>query len=213
MVAYASVGDSRGPYVIGVDGGRPRPLADRCPRAEVKRRSVEVCGEPAPEAAAWSPDGSRIAWLDFAEGTVPGGDHWNVLSFVNPDNTGLREAVARLPGEFGGNSLVWSPDGSRLAFWMGDEVPGQIYVIKADGSGLRRITPSGDNRWPAWSPDGSRIAFVHNGTLYTMAADGSDMHEVKGVEPDGAIAWNPVSTVVSSDHREHAGNARSANAA
>ena len=69
--------------------------------------------------------------------------------------------------------------------------PGQIFVINADGSGLRQVTRDGDNRWPAWSPDGSRIAFVHNGTLSTIAPDGTDMQSVNGVTPDGAIAWNP----------------------
>jgi Tol biopolymer transport system component len=156
----------------------------------IQARLMEVCGEPAREAAAWSPDGSRIAWFDFGEGTTPYG-HVNFLSFVNPDGTGLREGIARLPGTFGAYSLVWSPDGSRLAFWQADDLdlPGQIFVVNADGSGLRQITYDGDNRWPAWSPDGSRIAFVHNGTLTTMTPDGTHMRAVKGMMPDGAIAW------------------------
>jgi len=191
-VVYATDGSSRGPYLIDADGGDPRALADRCPRQEVEGRGlVEFCGEPAPEAAAWSPDGSRIAWFDFAEGTIPDAGHEDFLSFVNPDGRGLREGFARLPGTFGAYSLVWSPEGSRLAFWQAEALdrPGQIFVINADGSGLQQITHEGDNRWPAWSPDGSRIAFVHNGTLFTMSPDGTRMRAVKGVMPDGAIAW------------------------
>jgi Tol biopolymer transport system component len=186
-VAYASDGSSRGPYIIDADGGKPRPLGDRCKRTKVGGKRVELCGEPLSEAAAWSPDGSRIAWVDFVEDSAKYGHHAGVLSFVNPDGTDLREEVAPLPGE-GAPSLVWSPDGSRLAFWG----PSQIFVINADGSGLQQITDEGVNRWPTWSPDGSRIAFVHDGTLYTMAPDGTDMQRVKGVMPDGAIAWNPV---------------------
>jgi Tol biopolymer transport system component len=72
----------------------------------------------------------------------------------------------------------------------GPRLPGQIFVINADGSGLRQITHSGDNRWPAWSHDGSRIAFVHDGVLFTMAPDGTDMRPVSGIHPDGPIAWN-----------------------
>ena len=72
-----------------------------------------------------------------------------------------------------------------------DGSPGQIFVINADGSGLRQVTREGDNRWPTWSPDGSRIAFVHNGTLSTIAPDGTDMQSLNGVTPDGSIAWNP----------------------
>ncbi len=193
-VVYSRGGFGRGPYLVDAEGGTPRPLADRCPRQEVQGELMELCGEPAPEAVAWSPDGSTIAWLDFGEGTIPGIGHENFLSFVNPDGTGLREGVATLPGTFGGYSLVWSPDGSRLAFWMADDDDrnAQIYVINSDGTDLQQITDEGENRWPTWSPDGSRIAFVRDGGLYTMAPDGSGVRELEGVRPEGPIAWNPV---------------------
>ncbi len=202
MVAYACCGSAPGPYVIDASGGDPRSLGAPC----------DLCGEPLPESAAWSPDGSRIAFIDFSEDSPIYGHHAYGLSFVNPDGTGLRKELAHLPAEAGG--LVWSPDGSRLAFWMtgkGFNSLAQIYVINADGSGLRRITAEEDNRWPTWSPDGSRIAFVRGRQLFsvapdgsrgayvrgrelfTMAPDGSDVRRVEGVNPDGAIAWNPIS--------------------
>jgi hypothetical protein len=193
QIVYGIQGSFPGPYIVDTDGGTARSLGGRC-------RDDHVCGEPGPESAAWSPDGSRIAWVDFVEDSSVYGSHAYVLSFVNPDGTGLQREVASLPS--GGWSLVWSPDGSRLAFsnwdFFGDRL-GQIFVINADGSGLRQITTEGDNRWPTWSSDGSRIAFVRfpgynapEGTLYTMASDGTDMQEVAGVHPEGAIAWNPV---------------------
>jgi hypothetical protein len=192
-VAYSS-GDRRGPYIVDVDGGTPRSLADPCGRNLEGQGGRENCGEPAAEATAWSPDGSTIAWLDFGEGSIPDTGHENFLSFVDPDGTGLREGVATLPGTFGGQSLVWSPDGSRFAFWMAedDDRNAQIFVINADGTGLRQITDDGENKWPAWSPDGSRIAFVRDGVLCTMAPDGSDLRRFDGVRPEGPIAWNPV---------------------
>jgi Tol biopolymer transport system component len=187
-IAYATDYDHQAQaYIVGADGGRPRPLGRRCPRKEI---SLEVCDDPA--AAAWSPDGLRIAWCDLVLDSAAYGHQASVLFFVNPYGTG-REEVAPLPRC--GYSLVWSPDGSRLAFWTTEDNdldrPGQIFVINADGSGLRQVTREGDNRWPAWSPDGSRIAYVHNGTLSTLAADGTDMQTLNGVTPDGAIAWNP----------------------
>jgi WD40-like Beta Propeller Repeat len=201
-VVYGA-GRSAGPYIIDADGGEPRLLGgDRC-HVEVNGVVVDTCGEGT-DAAAWSPDGSKILWLDFIEGGGPTKPyeedcpitdcgHRAVLSSVNPDGTGIELGVAPLPGE-GVSSVVWSPDGSRLAFWLADDddLNAQIFVINPDGSGLRQITDAGDNRWPAWSPDGSRIAFVRNGVLHTMAPDGSDLQEVVGVTPDGAIAWNPV---------------------
>ena len=45
---------------------KPRPLGDRCD-VLVNGLVVDTCGEGA-DAAAWSPDGSKILWLDFIEG-------------------------------------------------------------------------------------------------------------------------------------------------
>jgi Tol biopolymer transport system component len=60
----------------------------------------------------------------------------------------------------------WSPDGSRIAFVRSSTLPGAsgIYVIRADGSGLRRIQgldrQAADVLFPLrWSPDGSTLAY------------------------------------------------------
>jgi Tol biopolymer transport system component len=224
MVAYACCGSAPGPYVVNANGGNARLLGAPCDPPSPESVLPQIgCGEPLPESAAWSPDGSRIAFIDFSEDSPLYGHHAYGLSFVNPDGTGLRKEAVHLPGEAGG--LVWSPDGSQLAFWMvvtnkdagpsnatGGDFPAQIFVINADGSGLRQITDGGDNRWPTWSPDGSRIAFARGGLrlkrgpdgsraafvppgrqLFIIGPDGTDMRRVEGVNPDGAIAWNPLS--------------------
>ncbi len=60
------------------------------------------------------------------------------------------------------NSIAggWSPDGSRLLFWSWRTGNPELFVVKADGTGLVQLT---DNlAWDvhaAWSPDGRRIAF------------------------------------------------------
>ena len=65
---------------------------------------------------------------------------------------------------------VWSPDGQKVAF----DGNGDLYVMNADGSGLRRLTrnPACD-RGPAWSPDGRKIAFGGNGHIFVINVDGS----------------------------------------
>jgi Tol biopolymer transport system component len=51
----------------------------------------------------------------------------------------------------------WAPDGSRLAFAATAGAASSIFVVNADGTGLRRLAAGRD---PAWSPDGTRIAFA-----------------------------------------------------
>lgn len=73
----------------------------------------------------------------------------------------------------------------------------QIFLIRADGSGLRALTrPPGHNEGPVWTPDGGRLAYVHADArgmqIYTMRADGSGKRRLTG--PPGvnrAPAWSP----------------------
>lgn len=185
MIAYAIGGADGGVYVMDADGGTPRLVA--------KADSPGPCGQ----VAAWSPDGSQIAFTDFQGPYGPTcSDSPQGVSFVNDDGTGLREQLVQLPWG-GASGIAWSPDGSQLVLSMtgysdGDNPRGRIYVVNADGSGLRQISAGGNDRWPAWSPDGTRIGFVRGDQLFTMAADGTDVQEVVGVSPEGAIAWNPL---------------------
>jgi Tol biopolymer transport system component len=56
----------------------------------------------------------------------------------------------------GGGLLRWSPDGTEIAFTCRSE----ICVAAADGSAVRRLTPSvGRDGEPEWSPDGTMIVF------------------------------------------------------
>jgi Tol biopolymer transport system component len=58
-------------------------------------------------------------------------------------------------------SPQWSPDGNRLAFYSDRSGRFEIWLINADGTGLRQLThTSGQSAvYPFWSPDGSRIVY------------------------------------------------------
>ena len=137
---------------------------------------------------AWSPDGRRIAYLEGSLGGAP-------LTVVNADGTGKQRLTGPLMVDLGSPS--WSPDGRTLAFTGRG---GDIYVVHAEGSGLRKLTAGpGWDVGARWSPDGRRILFlssrdVHRETdLFVMNADGSrqrNLTHTPGVS-ELAASWAP----------------------
>jgi dipeptidyl aminopeptidase/acylaminoacyl peptidase len=65
-----------------------------------------------------------------------------------------------------GEQPCWSPDGRRVCFASSRRHNGErdLWVVGADGRGLRRLTDlPGNCVEPQWSPDGAWIAFVRSG--------------------------------------------------
>ncbi|WP_344157778.1 hypothetical protein [Nocardioides koreensis] len=88
-------------------------------------------------------------------------------------------------------------ENGRIAFAA--ENPGfQIYTIRADGTGLRRVThvPGGGASQPDWSGDGTRIAFGRERTdgtsdVIVMDADGSNRHNLTKSGYETQPAFSP----------------------
>ena len=114
------------------------------------------------------------------------------IYIVNVHGTGLTNLTARhrLPEQPGQPPLLtgenircdWSAKGNAVAFTNDGHGNQEIYVIDADGTGLRRMTTaSGSDANPTFSPKGDLIAFESNrdGTpeIYVMNADGTGSQE------------------------------------
>ena len=133
---------------------------------------------------AWSPDGTRIAFLSS--------DDWlgenNYLYTVPADGTEPRQ-IGTGPGDLSPHSPQWAPAGDELAVVAkGGGTGNVIYVVQADGTGRQRLTETVS--LPSWSPDGTRLAFARpdgeDVALYTIARDGTDARRLATIE-----GWQP----------------------
>ncbi|MFV2043623.1 MAG: TolB family protein [Anaerolineales bacterium] len=85
----------------------------------------------------------------------------------------------------------------KIAFVSDRDGSNQIYLMNADGSGVRQLTYGpGENAKPAWSPDGLRIAFTSdrdgNREIYIMQSDGSgQLNFTNYFGDDHSPAWSP----------------------
>jgi Tol biopolymer transport system component len=150
----------------------------------------------------------------------------NELYVMNADGTGLRRLTRNAAlGPGPSADPVWSPDGRKLVFVKRVERGGapcrpvgrcdnEIYVMNADGTGLRRLTRNAVfDGSPVWSPDGGKIAFVRDrdrqtANIYVMNSDGSGQRRLTQTlrrRPWVELAWSPdwkkIAFVASAGHR------------
>jgi Tol biopolymer transport system component len=148
---------------------------------------------------AWSPDGSRLAFIRGQVFDRAG------LWVMNADGSGKR-LVTRAAKAFG-PGLAWSP-GTQIVFSNLERADVlALLAVNADGSGLRHVTLSGKpvrlDEQPAWAPDGT-VFFdredADGSAIYRVNADGSGLTRITAapqptcfsLSPDGQwlLLWN-----------------------
>jgi TolB protein len=105
---------------------------------------------------------------------------------------------------------------SKIAFVRGDIAPActpvstcgkELYLIKDDGTGLRRLTQNAGLGGAAWSPDGRKLVFVErpqrsgaacrpagrcHDEIYVINTDGTGLRRLtRNAVSDGGPVWSP----------------------
>ena len=116
---------------------------------------------------AWSPDGSKLAYVSFERG--------DSAIYMQDIVTGSRRLLSARRGING--APKFSPDGRRLAVSLSFEGNPEIYVMDLGGGALTRVTNSlSIDTEPEWAPDGGSLIFTSDRSgkpqLYQVSAGG-----------------------------------------
>jgi TolB protein len=182
---------------MGADGSSPRLVETAC--------VADPClGDNSP---AWTPDGTRFiferAFGPIVDDNASGLDLVTTSTDGSDERTLLRTRPLEAADGREVHDAQMSPDGTRIAVNLLNirarpRNGSAIYVLDADGTDLRRVTPMRLNAGnPDWSPDGRRIVFnsSYEGQgaveLYTVRPDGSGLRRLRN-EPRNSFAFEPV---------------------
>ncbi len=152
--------------------------------------------QPVPNASGWdptwSPDGAYILFASDMQGAIQ-------LYRIKPDGSELLK-VSNLPAIRGRSD--WSPDNSFIVTYSGQPWNRDVYIMNADGSNSRMLTPTGGNsQGPSISPDGQWVAFTsyfdlygndHGCEIYIIRIDGTDLRRLTNNDYcDYQPRWGP----------------------
>ena len=121
---------------------------------------------------------SRDPWLVFPSGTTEAGPQLSQLVRVRLSGSGFREITT---GARSALDPSFARDGRHIAF---TRLSSGLFLTTVDGTGLRRLTANGSDRFPVYSPNGRQIAFIRatKGSGYhvwVMNANGRRQHRLR----------------------------------
>jgi Tol biopolymer transport system component len=132
----------------------------------------------------FSPDGSQIAFDTDRDGNSE--IYVMDAAGTHPRRLTDHPAQDRAPS--------WSPDGRQIAFMSDREArpDSQIFVMNADGTGVKRVTGRGSAWTPQFSPDGREIAAQIDRDVYVVdLASGTERRLTYDPNNGMSPAWSP----------------------
>ncbi len=156
----------------------------------------------------FAPDGSAVLYVSDSGGQT---DIWKATRADGDkywwQNAGFkREKLTNDPDVE--SSLLWSPEGSKVAFVKGR---GDLFVMNPDGKDAKKVLPNWNPPKFDWSPDGKWIVSTHedndfNDDVWVLPIDGSKPPYNLSKHPDdeGAPAWSPDGKMIAFTGRREA---------
>ena len=183
QLSFFCCGDGMIAHIVDVGTGTFREIAP-------------LSNPPDLHCGLWSSDGARLACLS-SDGVDPRSGIWLISS---TDGSDPKQLTSNPKGE--DDPGDFSPDGERLVFLRIDRLDASgnatgfgIDVVRTDGSGRHRITPSslavagegrdGSGAPISWSPVGNEILFAaqdapdHRLSIWGVRPNGSGLHQLQ----------------------------------
>jgi dipeptidyl aminopeptidase/acylaminoacyl peptidase len=161
---------------------------------------------------AWSPDGTKLAYVANAAGAQKG-----FAIHVIDAATGAKRALT--DGARDDYQPRWSPDGTLLVFWSRRDdtrTNADLYVVAAAGGEITRLETrggtDGESTDPRWSPDGTRISFTTDArgrqeiaiASYAEREVGRIDHMTESIYDEYGATWRPDGRALGYLHSEDA---------
>jgi Tol biopolymer transport system component len=114
-------------------------------------------------------------------------DNGGRIVAANADGSGVRMLTHPIGDESDANPAA-SPDGLRIAFTRSALESDAIEVMRADGSGLRKV---GEGDYPQWAPDGALLAYESVSGITVVRPDGSNRRVLASDTGRLGLTWSP----------------------